>query len=365
MTEMTETAHAPDPDRLDLAAFREESRRFARFVVRSWRLVGLVLVVGAALSLAHSMLADKVYRATVRALPYKSSRSDLGNLSSIAGLAGISLPNIAASATIPAEVYPEIVGSLNFRSRLLDRELTFGSGRATLTAWLDARRGRTDRPAARTPTAPSGNGPASLAEYPPAPVTMTDEDWMRARWLGDRMSASADRRTGVLTISAELADAEGAASLVATAAEMLTQDIVALESRRAAEQVSFLEQRRLLAEQRFQGAQEADAAFRDQNRVLTTARGMTQGQRLQRELAVAEEVLRSTTAQLEAAQFRRAENTPVFAILEPAVVPTRPVWPRPALSLALSLVASFAVATALVWRRYRRIGQAGTLPDPR
>lgn len=363
------TGGPPDPDRIDLDAVSEAVGAFTRFCVGRWRLYAVVVGVALALSVLHSVVAERSYVAVVKVLPYRSARTDLGGLSGLAGLAGISLPTGSLGPVVSTDAYPELVASFSFRARLLQRPIRFVEGPDTLSRWLSRRSGTEEAPVrmeARDDSLTSlAQATAQLgpeADHRPAPLRLPASFVRQVKWVGSRVHTSVERQTGIVTTEARMPDPVAAADLAREASDLLTRDLIRYETRRASEQGRFLQEQQAEAEVRHRSAQLAVARFRDQNRMLTSAVSNVELERLQRELAVADEVLRSLTVQLESSRVKERETTPVMAMLEPAVVPTRPAWPRPALSLFLMGLLGAAAATAWLLVEYRR-GPARTPPS--
>jgi uncharacterized protein involved in exopolysaccharide biosynthesis len=334
-----------DPDRIDLSVASAAFRAFAEWCVRHWVRYLLVLPVFIGLSLLHSTFAEPGYQAVVKVLPYRGGQTDLGGLSGLAGLAGISLPAGRQGPVVSTEAYPEITASFSFRSRLLRERIHFSTGEETLSAWLNrtTRSWWSEEEATGSSTAADSSvtdspAPISAKGGRPVPVRVPLSFMQQVRWVGARVRTSVDRKTGIVTTEARMPDPVAAADLAQAASDLLTHDLMAYETRRADEQARFLQQQYSQANLRYRSAQLAVARFQDNNRVIGSAVTSAELTRLQRELNVAEELLRSVTAQLESARVRQQEDTPLIAMLEPAVVPARASWPRPALSLAVMVL---------------------------
>jgi uncharacterized protein involved in exopolysaccharide biosynthesis len=146
--------------------------------------------------------------------------------------------------------------------------------------------------------------------------------------IGARVVVGTDRRTSVISISTKMPDPVAAADLARVSADRLVERIRKIEARRATEQFEFVEQKRALAEQRYERAQRLLAEHVDRNRVTMSAVADINRQRLQNEHDLSFELLQQLSREQEQARLKINQDTPVFAVLEDASVPTHRSEPR-------------------------------------
>lgn len=83
----------------------------------------------------------------------------------------------------------------------------------------------------------------------------------------------------------------------------------------------------------------------DENKSLFTQRSKIEGERLQNEMNLAYQIYNQMATQLQMAQGKLQEAKPVFAVVEPATVPLKPISPRKKIILLGCLFLAF-VGTA-------------------
>ena len=123
-------------DEIDLADLYKRLERFARSIRRGWRLLVLPLCVAVGGGLFLSFGSTPEFSASTRLIPYSSMGGvGGGELSGLAGLAGIRLPaGGAGQAVITADLYPDLVATFDFRSAVASAPLAFSDRDSPLTA---------------------------------------------------------------------------------------------------------------------------------------------------------------------------------------------------------------------------------------
>lgn len=322
---------------------------WARDCWEARRLFVRVLAAALLIALVYALGTGTEYRAQTRILPYHANPLGQGSINGLAGLAGIALP-VEGGDVIRPELYPEVANSFAFRSQVATSPIRFSAGTHSYEEYFEsvhrpAPFERVRRWARAAVAAVRGGGeapapaPGGLARYPES--FMETVESMRGR-----LRTAMDRKTAVITITATMPDPVAAADLAKVTADRLTQEIVTYESKRAAEQARFLAEQQAEAEVRYLASQRALAEFQDRNRSLSSAVAQTELHRLENDFALATDLFQSLTRQLQAAQVKVKEDTPVLTVLDPSIIPNRPSSPRWGLLLGLAVVVS-ALGTAL------------------
>jgi len=308
------------------------------------------------------------YSATTRILPYRSALSmSAGNLSGLAGLAGVRLPSGVADQTITAELYPVVARSSDFRISVVETPIRFSSLGRKVTAmeyFQDIRH----KPLTELIVGYSVGLPGELrkafseAEAPlsakvlssdstPTLVSYSKQYLKQLQRLERRLSVSIDKKTSVITITGMMPDPHAAADLVRVTASRLMDRIIEYESRKAAEQFRFVNEQYLQAKGRYERAQREVAVFSDRNRALMSATAQIDRDRLQREYELSFEVFQQFSRELEQARIKMNQDTPVFTTLEQVMVPAERSQPKRTLVLLISLLFGVALGAARIGLR--------------
>ena len=168
------------------------------------------------------------------------------------------------------------------------------------------------------------------------PNVLLDE-FETVKHLRDRINASIDQRSGVITISAEFSDPFVTAQIAEFTVNYLVDYITKYRIEKAHKDLAFVKDRYAEKEREFYQAQQALARFRDANRNIVTAAAQTEEQRLQGQYNLAFNVYNSLAQQFEQALIKVQEETPVIKILEPVQVPNERSKPRRSLIMVISV----------------------------
>jgi uncharacterized protein involved in exopolysaccharide biosynthesis len=180
-------------------------------------------------------------------------------------------------------------------------------------------------------------------------IRLNKEDTELLEKYRDRISVNVDTKTGILTLSTEMPDANAAAELAQLSIDLLTQYVTDYKVSKAQENYDFVQERFNEAKIDFENSQEALAGFNDRNRNVVTAMAQAESQRLQNEYNLAFEVYKGLATQLEQAKIKVKEETPVFTVLEPVKVPVEKTSPKRILILASSLFIGSIIGIIIIF----------------
>ena len=133
------------------------------------------------------------------------------------------------------------------------------------------------------------------------------------------------------------------------ARELLQKYITRFKIEKASDKLSFIEQRYEEKKKEFEKAQIRLASFSDQNKNVTSAVARTEESRLQGDYTIALNVYNELAKQLEQAKIQVKEETPVFSILEPAMVPREKSKPKKPLIVFIWLFLGGIIGTGMVF----------------
>lgn len=159
------------------------------------------------------------------------------------------------------------------------------------------------------------------------------------------MEANVDKKTGFTTITVTMQDPEVAAAVADSVVAKLQDYVTAYRTKKAAGDCEYWEKLYKEKQTEYYEAQQKYANYVDENKNLFTQRSKIEGERLQNEMNLAFQIYNQMATQLQMAQGKLQEAKPVFAVVEPATVPLRPVAPRKMVILIGCLFLAF-VGTA-------------------
>jgi len=318
-----------------------------------------LIFVGIGLFVALTSPAE--YTSTVVVKPILSdSNSKLGGgLGGLAAMAGINLEGGSSAAEIHPTLYPKIVESYSFQKELmacpiyvkeLDSEVSFEQYYTELhtlsvlqllikyTLWLPRLILSSIIPKAETP---------GSAENIFHIISETDKEMMEL--IQEQLSVNIDEKQGFVDISASMPERLQAAQMALNAQNILQRKVINHKLKKAEEDLGFIEERYNEKKKAFEQAQGNLARYRDANRNVNTATAQTEAERLESEYQLAFSVYSELAKQVETQKIQVKENTPVFAVLQNAVVPLEKSNTSKIMTLAIWSFLGLFVGVALTF----------------
>lgn len=165
------------------------------------------------------------------------------------------------------------------------------------------------------------------------PFHLTKEETDIAKELSERINVSVDKKTGVTTLSVTMQDARISACLTDTVVRRLQDYITEYRTNKARQDFLFQEKLFERKKKEYEKAQENYAKFADANKNIILLSYRAEQERLENEMRLVYQVYTSVAQQLQMAEAKVQEITPVYTIIEPSTIPIKPSKPRKALML--------------------------------
>lgn len=287
--------------------------------------VGLVLGIIIALSI------PKQYTVTVTLSPEMGGDKTGGGLASLAS----SFLGTAASSNSPdalnATLAPDIVASTPFILELFNTKVQTLDGEldTTLVAYLDEQKSPWFSYIVKAPGMAIGAIKSLFSEEADTasvlnPFQLTKEESEKVEGLRKALTADVDKKTAKTTISVTLQDPKVTAIVADSVVAKLQQYIIDYRIKKAKEDCAYLEQLYKERQQEYYDAQSKYAHYFDSNRNIALQSVRAEQERLQNDMSLAYQVYSQVAQQLQVARAKIQEEKPVFAVVEPAIVPLQP-----------------------------------------
>ena len=289
---------------------------------------GIAVLVG--LVVAFSI--PKEYTTEVMLAPESSAKTTTGSMSTLAAMAGINLSSASGEDALSPELYPDIVGSTTFLLELFDMKVKDQKGKidTTLYAYIDEyQRSPWWSVVLSAPFKAVGWTMSLFKDEPEKgtgkidPFYLTQDAERVANNLRERIAISVDKKTGVTTLAVTMQDPLISASLTDTVMHCLQNYITDYRTNKARHDLAFTERLYNEAKADYTEAQKKYAAFVDANQNIILLRYKAEQERLQNEMNLAYNVYNQVAQQLQMAKAKVQEITPVYTVVQPAVVPLR------------------------------------------
>ena len=334
MTEENNTsAFAEDEGSIDLLELVSTLWKNRKKVIK-WCAIGAVVGIIVAFSI------PKEYTSEVKLAPeIGDSSKSAGSLGALASIAGISTGSSAGADAVYPMLYPDVVSSVPFLTSLFDVEVELKEGgvKMPLSQYIAE---DTRRPwwsvVMGLPFKLIGMLTPSEPEDPDHHLDnfrLTKKEDGLVKALKERIVATVDAKTSVVTVSVRMQDPLVSGMLADTVVNRLKEFITLYRTDKARQDLAYAELLNDEAQQKYYKAQQILANYIDRNQGIAFRSAQIERDRLENEATVAFNLYSSTTMQVQRAQAKVQENTPVFAVLSPATVPIKPSKPSKALIL--------------------------------
>ena len=170
-------------------------------------------------------------------------------------------------------------------------------------------------------TPPINKNSISLDSIP----RITAEDRKLIEILSSQTSIDINDKDGYVTITGKMPDPLAAANLTNNAKRILQNAIISFHIEKAENQLEYLEKRLEEKKNEFDNAQLNLANYKDQNLYTSTARSSTELEKLQSKYDLAFGIYSELAQQVEGQRLQVKQDTPVFTVIQPAVVPDQKV----------------------------------------
>lgn len=142
--------------------------------------------------------------------------------------------------------------------------------------------------------------------------------------LKKKISASVDKKTSMTTVSVTLQNPRVAAVVADSVVRKLQESIINYRTSKAKEDCAYLDKLYKERQLEYYIAQEKYANYIDSNDNVVLQSARAEQERLQNDMSLAYQVYSQVANQLQIARAKVQEEKPVFAVVEPAVVPLTP-----------------------------------------
>lgn len=326
--------------------------------------------VGVVLGILIALGTPKQYTVSITLSPEMgSSKSGSGLASMAASFLGGSIGSDSPDA-LNATLAPDIVASTPFLMELFDARVVSQDKQidTTFTAYLDEQKSSWIGYVLKAPgMAISGikslfsDKEEKTATIQKGAIELNEKDAAKLEGLRQQIMADVDKKTAITTLSVTLQDPKVTATIADSVVSKLQQYITAYRTSKAKEDCQYLEKLYKERQQEYYDAQQRYARYVDANSNVVFQSTLAERERLQNDMNLAYQVYSQVAQQLQVARAKVQEEKPVFAVVEPAVVPLNPSGTsRKVIVLGfLFLAVAFTGAWELLGKKYWQLLKEG------
>lgn len=297
-----------------------------------YKAAGVGLIIG--IIIAFSI--PKQYTVSVTLSPEVSSGKSSGSglASMAASFLGTSIGADSPDA-LNATLAPDIIASTPFLLELLKSRIVSYDGKidTTLSAYLEMQSMPWWNYILKVPNIAINSIKSILNKNEEATtkdstnkgfISLTKEENDKLKILRQQLTAEIDKKTNITIFTTTLQDPKIAAAIADSVVTKLQQYIIAYRTSKAKEDCKYLELLYKERQQEYYKAQQKYAHYVDANSNMVFQSTMAERERLQNDMNLAYQVYSQVAQQLQVARAKVQEEKPVFAIVEPAIVPLQP-----------------------------------------
>lgn len=288
------------------------------------------------LAVIKYVCTEDVYKASASILPVEdvNMSSKMGNLGGLAAMAGVDMSTNTNGNIITAELYPKVASSTPFLMELMNVKVKWIEPDTVMSLYEHVMQ--------RTPTfgeylyaytlgLPSTIKSWSESEEEAVVTVETDDTTEYVVLESKQRKALAEMQEMIIVeedpiystmeLSCYAESPEQAAVLASTAVNLLQKIITEYKTKRARLTLDFIEERYQETLSEYEKIREQFYAYKDSHRDMISERVNIEYQKLSDEYELSYSLLQTLSSQMEQAKMTLMENTPVFSVVEPVVMP--------------------------------------------
>lgn len=299
-------------------------------------------VVFLVLGLVAAFTMKRTYSVSTVMVPQLNSKSSSSSLSSLASLAGFDLGSASSGAELSPLIYPQIVNSVPFRLAMIHTPLPFEKC-DTLISMYDYAEAGYEKPGVMSVIMkytiglpgvimgaikgeePEVTMPASTGNNDdPKPLVVSKKEQKVLEGLARMITLDVDKKEGYVTLNVNGTEPAQVAELALKAQKLLQDEVTRFRVEKSQGELEYIQARYEEAKEESDRYQVALASATDRSQYVTTTSAGVGKARIQSKYNVANAVYMELAKQLEQAKMQVKKETPVFAVIQPVTMPTKP-----------------------------------------
>ncbi len=313
--------------------------------------ISIILITSIALLLGafYAFTAQEQFESEGKILPELQAKATrFGSLAGLANLAGVDLTSLDATDAIRPDLYPDVLRSTPFFLALFNEKIVTRDNQSILFEKfyneLIEKGNKIEKKFTEKP---------SVKENGFLLMNRITEN--RIKDLKNRIRADIDKKTGIISISVKMPDPVVAANVARFSMTYLTDYVTKYRINKAKKDLDFLEERVNTARGKFYNNQTKKAQYGDQFQLPTIRQQSAdlQRERIESEYRLSSNFYNDLLKKYEEAKLKVQQETPIFQVLEPPVVPAHKSEPRKALILFASIIFGGLISLIFIVLRKR------------
>lgn len=326
-----------------------------------WKRRGFILKIsstGLIIGIIIAFSIPKTYTTSVILAP-QSPLNSIGNVGALAAMAGFDIGNADDNVLASPEIFPTILSSTPFLLGLFDVRVQDAKENIDTTFYAYLKNDEQTSWSNKILKVPSkiiglfSNKPEKSANIEPPMqrnssfIILTPEDNDIISKMKGVFNVSIDKKTETIKLSVTLKNPQISAFIADTVTSYLQKYIINYKTEKARQDLEFSKKLYIDAKVEYYQKQQDLAAYSDANIAVISAKYATTKERLQNEVNLAYNSYNQMAQQFQMAQIKVQNITPLYTVIQPAVMPLSSSAPNKILIIALFFV--FSVFIASIW----------------
>lgn len=314
-----------------------------RKFITKFFLIGLLLGIIVAFSI------PKEYTTTVILAPEQQNASSNGNMGALASITGINLNNISTN-DLSSDIYPDIIVSTPFLLGLSNVHISDKAAKIDTTlfayiksdqkiAWWKNILGIPFHLIGLFSSSTDQQGAVQNKKN-----TLTKAELEVISNISQRINISIDKKTNVITLTTTMQNPEVSSQVADTLTSYLQSYIISYRTEKARSDLYFTEKLYGESKIEYDKVQRKYADYLDKNQNVVLASYRVNQEKLQNEVSLAYSVYNQVAQQLQMAKVKVQDQTPVYTVIQPPIVPIVPTKPNKKMIVA-GFTFLFTIAT--------------------
>lgn len=317
------------------------------------------LAAGTIIGLFIAILTPKVFTVTTIMLPQSESGGSMSKISSLASLAGFDL-NLDAGSDISPVIFPKIIESETFLLDIMNSKYNYKGFDQPITMYDYYTKyqkpgilGTIIKYSIGLPgvivEAIRSTPPKKIGKAKPGEILqLTKGQYEIMTALKQQIILTLNKKEGFLTLTCNFSEPLLTAQVAKRSQDLLQERITGFKIKKSSDQLSFIQQRYNENKAKYENLQVQLANTRDRNLNLFMSSAGTGMERLESEFNISRTVYGELAKQLEQAKIQVKNETPVFAIIKPVVVPLKKSEPQRFTILFIWMVVGTVIGVGVV-----------------
>lgn len=303
-----------------------------------YKIIGISLILG----FVFAFVSPVKYRSTAVIYPSTNKKiGSFGNLGALAGLVGVNLNDMVSSEDrIPSEIYPQIVKSYTFLNEIMNMKYYFNKEDSFITFYKYMKEYKHNSvedlilnytirlPWTLKKKILGENNDNTDDNKKLKVIKISEEDFKLMESLKEMIQLDVNEKNGLVTVTVEAGEPILSAQLTRKVIELLQKYIIEYKTKKARERFNFLNERFKEKKKEYEDVQLSFFDYKDKHRNIVPDRTDFEYQLLSDKYEITSAVYKGLAQQVEQAKIIIKEDTPVFSIIKPEVVPIKKSKPK-------------------------------------